>query len=115
MKAMSHDKKSCVTKIVNSLGVLTRCATAFECLRHIHLTLREVTTYPEYDVKTGFTDLENLEKSGNLKETSESQGICDRIQSQGEVREFCCLKFIFSQIEDPNFENFLGEHTPKPP
>ena len=25
------------------------------------------------------TDLENLEKSGNLKETSESQGICDRI------------------------------------
>ena len=25
------------------------------------------------------TNLENLEKSGNLKETSESQGICDRI------------------------------------
>ena len=25
------------------------------------------------------TDLENLEKSGNLKETSQSQGICDRI------------------------------------
>ena len=25
------------------------------------------------------TDLENLEKSGNLKETSVSQGICDRI------------------------------------
>ena len=25
------------------------------------------------------TDLENLEKSGNLKETFESQGICDRI------------------------------------
>ena len=27
------------------------------------------------------TDLENLEKSGNLKETSESQGIC--LKSQG--------------------------------
>ena len=58
------------------------------------------------------TDLENLEKSGNLKETSESQGICDRIPK---VREFCCLKFIFSQTEDPNFENFLGEHAPRPP
>ena len=30
------------------------------------------------------TDLEHLEKSGNLKETSESQGICDRTQK---VRE----------------------------
>ena len=62
------------------------------------------------------TDLENLEKSGNLKETSESgaiclksQGICDRIPK---VREFCCLEFIFSQVEDPHFENFLGEQTP---
>ena len=58
------------------------------------------------------TNLENLEKSGNLKETSESrgihlkgQGICNRIPK---VREFCCLKFIFSQVEDPNFENFLA-------
>ena len=58
------------------------------------------------------TDLENLEKSGNLKETSKSQGICDKIPK---VREFCCLKFIFSQVEDPNFENFLGEHAPRPP
>ena len=54
------------------------------------------------------TDLENLEKSGNLKEAPESQGIrlkskgiCDRIPK---VREFCCLKFIFSQVEDPNFD-----------
>ena len=32
------------------------------------------------DMLSKFTiDLENLEKSGNLKETSESQGICDRI------------------------------------
>ena len=54
-------------------------------------------------------------KSGNLNETSQSQGIClkihgicDRIPK---VREFCCLKFIFSQVEDSNFENFLGEHA----
>ena len=53
------------------------------------------------------TDLENLEKSGNLKETSEGQGIC--LKSQGicdkipKVREFWCLKFIFRQVEDPNF------------
>ena len=52
-------------------------------------------------------DLENLEKSGNLKETSESRGIC--LKSQGicnripKVKEFSCLKFIFSQVEDPNF------------
>ena len=58
------------------------------------------------------TDLENLEKLGNLKETSESQGICDKIPK---VREFCGLTFIFSQFENPNFENFLGEHDPRPP
>ena len=62
-------------------------------------------------------------KSGNLKETSESQGIC--LKSQGicnkipkvreKLGEFCCLKFIFSQLEDPNFENFQGEHAPRPP
>ena len=34
-----------------------------------------------------------------------SQGICGRIP---EVREFCCLKFIFSQVEHPKFENGLG-------
>ena len=69
------------------------------------------------------TDLENPEKSGNLKETSESQGIClkrsgnsrQNSRSQGKVREFCCLKFIFSQVKNPNFENFLGEHAPRPP
>ena len=32
------------------------------------------------------TDLENLEKSGNLKGTSESQGICNKFLK---VREFC--------------------------
>ena len=60
-------------------------------------------------IATDQENLENLEKSGNLKDTSGSQGICDRIPK---VREFCCLKFIFSQVEDPNFENFLGEHAP---
>ena len=29
--------------------------------------------------------------------------------------EFCCLKFIFSQAEDPNFKTFFGEHDPRPP
>ena len=65
------------------------------------------------------TDLESLEKSGNLKETSEgqgiylkSQGICQRIPK---VREFCCLKFIVSQVECPNFENFLGSMPLYPP
>ena len=51
-------------------------------------------------VATNLENLENLEKSGNLKETSESQGIC--LKNQGicdripKVRELCCLKFIFS-------------------
>ena len=29
-----------------------------------------------------------------------------KFQKSGKVRGFCCLKFIFSQVEDPNFENF---------
>ena len=51
-------------------------------------------------------ELENLEKSGNLRQNS---------KSQRKVREFCCLKLIFSQVEDPNFEYFLGEDVPRPP
>ena len=35
-------------------------------------------------------------------------------ESQGKLREFGCLKFIFSQVEDPNFENFLGKFAPDP-
>ena len=31
------------------------------------------------------------------------------------VREFCCVKSIFSQFEDPYFENFIGEHAHIPP
>ena len=68
------------------------------------------------------SDLKNVEKSGNLKETSESQGICPKCQGNcdrfPEVREsqgIFCLKFIFSQAEDPNFENFLGSMSPDPP
>ena len=68
-------------------------------------------------------DLENLEKSGNLKETPESPGnlpkrsgnLWQNSKSQRKVREFCCLKFIFSKVEDPNFENFLEEPAPRPP
>ena len=64
------------------------------------------------------TDLEKLEKSENLKESSESQGIC--LKSQRicnripKAREFCCLKLIFSQVEDSYFVNFLGEHVQTP-
>ena len=53
-----------------------------------------------------------MAKSGKLKEIPESQGIYDRIVK---VREFYCLKFIFSQTEDPNFEHFLGSMPPDPP
>ena len=60
-------------------------------------------------VATDLENPENSENSGNLKETPESQGICHRIPK---VMEFCCLKFIFSQVEDHKFENFLGEHAP---
>ena len=58
------------------------------------------------------SDLENLQKSENLKKTSESQGIwpksqgiCDRILKVRESRGFF---FIFSQVEEPNLENFLN-------
>ena len=37
--------------------------------------------------------------SGNLRQNSKSQG---------------CLKFVFSQVEDPGFENFLGSMPPDP-
>ena len=39
-----------------------------------------------------------------MKGTSESQGIC--LNSQGICDRI--LKFIFSQVEDPYFENSLG-------
>ena len=53
-----------------------------------------------------FSDIDSKLNSAGLRltwKTLKSQGICDKIQ---QVRGFCCLKFIFSQVEDPNFENF---------
>ena len=36
-------------------------------------------------------------------------------KSQGKVREFCCVKFIFSQCEHPTFEIFLEDYASRPP
>ena len=47
------------------------------------------------------SDLENLEMSGNFDVRRKSQGIL-----------FCENQFY--QSEHPNFENFLGEHAPRP-
>ena len=41
------------------------------------------------------TDLENLEKSGNLKETSESQGICDKIPKSGKSQGILLSEIYF--------------------
>ena len=54
------------------------------------------------------SDLENLEMSGKFDARRKSQGISKKTRK---VREFCCVKFIFSQSEHPNFENVLGEHV----
>ena len=35
-------------------------------------------------------------------------------QNSGKSQGICCLKYIFSQVEDSNFKNFLGEHAPDP-
>ena len=51
------------------------------------------------------TDLEKQEKSGNLLQN---------YKSQEKVREFRCLKFVFSQVEDPNFEIFWRSMPPDP-
>ena len=48
------------------------------------------------------------EKSGDLQKTKSGNFVV-------KVREFCCKKFIFIQSEHPNFDNFLGEHAPRPP
>ena len=55
-----------------------------------------------YMAATDLVNLENLKKSGNLNETSQSQGIC--LKSQGirdripKVMQFCCLKCIFRKV-----------------
>ena len=76
-------------------------------------TSRTITIPPKFaaELAPGLPLTWKIWKSGNLKETSESQRMC--LKSQGicdrnpKVREFCCPKFIFSQVENPNFENFL--------
>ena len=50
--------------------------------------------------------LENLEMSRNFNA---------RRRSQGRVKEFCCVKFIFSQSEHLNSEHFLRENAPDHP
>ena len=53
----------------------------------------------------GFSDIGSELNSAGLRltwKTLKSQAICDKIPK---VRGFC-LKLIFSQVEDPNFENF---------
>ena len=42
------------------------------------------------------SDLENLEMSRNFDARRKSQGIFKNREGQGKVREFCCVKFIFS-------------------
>ena len=73
--------------------------------------------FPINKVSRVATDLENLEKSGNLPKKSEnlpkkSGNLRQNSKSQGKVRKFCCLKFMFSQVEDREFENFLGGACP---
>ena len=53
-------------------------------------------------VSSDLENLDNLEMSGNVDARREVQGI---------VRKFCCVKFIFSQSDYPNFLNFLWEHA----
>ena len=59
----------------------------------------------------GSSDLENLEMSGNFG----ARGKVSEFFKNKKVRDLCSVKFIFSKSEHPNFENFLGEHAPRPP
>ena len=60
------------------------------------------------------SDLENVEMSGNFDARS-SLGKVMEFFKIGKIREFCCLKSIFSQSEHPNFQNFLRQRAPDPP
>ena len=53
--------------------------------------------------------IENLERSGNLKKTPDSQGICHKIRN---VRKSSC-KIHFSQSKNPDFQNFLWARAPE--
>ena len=71
------------------------------------------------DVNGVSTDLENLE---NLKLTfdshfdfpKKSRNLPQNSKTHGKVREFGCIKPIFSQSEDPNFETFQGSMRSDP-
>ena len=100
----------------DSLSILSSCFCAIEYGRQCIIFLYQINIPRLFKNSTNSRSAHfqnrvatHLGKSRNLKETSESQGICLK------VREFCCLKFIFSQVEDPNFENFLGEYVLRPP
>ena len=76
-------------------------------------------TFTDTEIRVS-SDLENLEMSGNFEARRKSQETVRELKkedkkSQGKVRELCCVKFIFGSSEHPNFENFLREHTPRPP
>ena len=71
----------------------------------VNIIPRKVYLKTVYRVSSDLKNLEKLEMSGNLDA---------KRKSQQNVREFC-VKFIFSQYEHPNFENFRPEHAPRPP
>ena len=49
----------------------------------------------------------------SLKKTYEGQGTGKK--KSGESQEIFCVKFIFSQFEDPNFEIFWASMPPDGP
>ena len=53
--------------------------------------------------------------SGNLDARGKVREFLENKKSQGKIREFCCVKFFFGKSEHLNFENFPGEHAPRPP
>ena len=61
------------------------------------------------------SDLENMEMSGNFDAGEKVREFFKNKKSKGKVREFRYVKFVFSQSEHPNFENFPGEHSTDPP
>ena len=83
---------------------------------HLVLENSQATSVHFYRV---FSDMENLEMSGNFDARRKSQGKAREFlkykKRQGKAREFCYVKFVFNQSEHPNFEKFPGEHAPRPP
>ena len=56
------------------------------------------------------SNLENLEMLGNFDARKKVREFLKNKKGQGNVKEFCCVKFLFSQSEHTNFESFLGVH-----